>query len=291
MTTPLQIEGVSRRFGDTWALRDFSLDVETGIIGLLGPNGAGKSTLMHIIATYLKPTEGTVTWHGTNILDTPEAVRSTLGYLPQDFGIYTNLTAAEFLEYMAALRGIGGSATEDRIADLLDLVNLSDARDRRLGEFSGGMRQRIGIAQALVNDPELLIVDEPTVGLDPEERVRFRNVLTELAADRVIILSTHIVGDIEATASDVAIMNDGRLLAHAPPEKFISEVERGVWEWTVDSNDLPEIKRQYRVTDITQRSDGIQVRMVADSQPTTDATAVTPTLEDAYLHLVNGAGR
>ena len=215
-----------------------------------------------------------------------------LGYLPQDFGVYGKLTAAEFLEYMAALRGVGdGAAAQDRINELLSLVNLADARDRRLATYSGGMRQRIGIAQALLNDPELLIVDEPTAGLDPEERVRFQNVLIELATDRVIILSTHIVGDIEATASYVAVMNDGQLLAHASPETLLSEVEGTVWTWIAGRDTLPEIKRRYHVSGTAQRRDGIQVRVVADSQPTADATSTTPTLNDAYLHIVNGDRR
>jgi ABC-type multidrug transport system ATPase subunit len=292
MTKPLRIEGVSKRYGDTWALREINLEAEMGILGLLGPNGAGKSTLMHIVATYLKPTDGTVMWQGTNIVETPTAVRPMLGYLPQDFGVYGKLTAAEFLEYMAVLRGVGdGAAAQDRINELLSLVNLADARDRRLATYSGGMRQRIGIAQALLNDPELLIVDEPTAGLDPEERVRFQNVLIELATDRVIILSTHIVGDIEATASYVAVMNDGQLLAHASPETLLSEVEGTVWTWIAGRDTLPEIKRRYHVSGTAQRRDGIQVRVVADSQPTADATSTTPMLNDAYLHIVNGDRR
>jgi ABC-type multidrug transport system ATPase subunit len=171
----LSIEGVSKRYGsDVWGLRDFSLEVEPGVLGLLGPNGAGKSTLMTIIATITQPTEGRVVWNGTDIAEAPNEIRSVLGYLPQDFGVYPNLTAVEFLDYMAALKGLGAQKARRRIEELLDLVDLGpEVRYRSLGGYSGGMRQRVGIAQALLNDPQLLIVDEPTAGLDPQERVRF----------------------------------------------------------------------------------------------------------------------
>jgi len=177
----LRIEQVGKRYGrDVWALRAFTLDLAPGVLGLLGPNGAGKSSLMRILATVTRPTEGRVTWDGVEIAREPDVLRRVLGYLPQDFGVYPNLTPREFLDYLAAARGLDARAARARIADLLELVNLTDARDQPLGGFSGGMRQRVGIAQALLNDPRLLIVDEPTGGLDPEERVRFRNLLSDL---------------------------------------------------------------------------------------------------------------
>jgi ABC-2 type transport system ATP-binding protein len=183
-------------------------------VGLLGPNGAGKSTLLRILATITQATSGRVLWNGENIADKPEPLRDALGYLPQDFGVYPNLNAIEFLEYLAAVKGIAAAAARKRIAELLDLVNLTAAAKRPLGGYSGGMRQRVGIAQALLNDPLLLIVDEPTAGLDPEERLRFRNLLSELSGERIVILSTHIVSDIEAVASSIAILGQGELLAH-----------------------------------------------------------------------------
>ena len=200
----LVIDNVSKLYrGKVWGLKDFNLSLEPGILGLVGPNGAGKSTLMRILATITKPTQGLVAWNGADIVQDPNSVRAVLGYLPQDFGVYPNLNATEFLEYMAAIKGLDGRAARRRIDELLQVVNLVDARKRPLGGFSGGMKQRVGIAQALLNDPQLLIVDEPTAGLDPEERVRFRNLLSEIAHGRVVILSTHIVSDVEAVASTI----------------------------------------------------------------------------------------
>jgi ABC-2 type transport system ATP-binding protein len=220
----LEIEEVSKSYrGGVMALREFTLSVDSGVIGLLGPNGAGKSTLMRILATITKPTKGRVRWDGNDIVRHPESLRPTLGYLPQDFGIYPQLNPVEFLEYLAAVKGLEPTAARRRIEDLLELVNLTEARRRPLGGFSGGMRQRVGIAQALLNDPRLLIVDEPTAGLDPEERVRFRDLLVELAGDRVVLLSTHIVSDVEAVASSIAIVYRGRLLIHAAPESVLAQ--------------------------------------------------------------------
>ncbi|MFH2056973.1 MAG: ABC transporter ATP-binding protein, partial [bacterium] len=200
----LRTDRLGKRYqGNIWGLKEFSLDIGSGILGLLGPNGAGKSTLMRILATVTKPTQGNASWNGYDIVNSPENVRRILGYLPQAFGIYPNLNATEFLSYLAAARGISGEPARRRIGQLLELVNLGDARKRRLGTLSGGMKQRVGIAQALLNDPELLIVDEPTAGLDPEERIRFRNLLSELSGNRIVILSSHIVSDIEAAATSI----------------------------------------------------------------------------------------
>ena len=195
------------------ALDGLSLDLRPGILGLLGPNGAGKSTLMRILATVARPTSGSAAWDGADIVKEPNRVREVLGYLPQDFGIYPHLNAVEFLEYLAAVRGVDARTARKRIDGLLEMVNLVEARKRPLGGYSGGMRQRIGIAQALLNEPKLLIVDEPTVGLDPEERVRFRELLGSMSGERIVILSTHIVSDVEAIASEIAIVAQGRLLA------------------------------------------------------------------------------
>lgn len=280
----LRVEGVDKRFGETWALRDIDLSLDTGVTGLLGSNGAGKSTLMRVVTGVIEPTEGTVFWNGTDITDDPQAVRRDVGYLPQEFGVYPNLTAEEFLSYLAATRGL--SNPDSRIAELLALVNLGDVGKKRLGDFSGGMRQRVGIAQALLTDPELLIVDEPTVGLDPTERVRFRNILADLADERVVVLSTHIVPDVEATANDVAVLHDGRVRAHTPPHKLIARVAGTVWEWTASDTDLAALRREYTVSSTSYHQDGVRVRAIADTPPTSEATAVDPTLEDAYLALL-----
>jgi ABC-2 type transport system ATP-binding protein len=203
------------------ALDGLSMTLAPGVLGLLGPNGAGKSTLMRILATVAKPTSGSVTWNGVDIVARPNAIREVLGYLPQDFGVYPNLNAVEFLSYLAAVRGLPAATARKRIDELLVLVNLVEARNRPLHGFSGGMRQRLGIAQALLNDPRLLIVDEPTVGLDPEERVRFRELLEVMSGERIVILSTHIVSDVEAIASDIAIVASGRLLARGTPDELV----------------------------------------------------------------------
>jgi len=283
----LSIDRVSKRYGaKTLALQDFSLELGPGILGLLGPNGAGKTTLMSILATITRPSSGTIRWDGTDLARDPNAIRSVLGYLPQDFGVYPNLNAVEFLEYLAAVKGLDAAAAARRIDELLNLVNLTDVRKRPLGGYSGGMRQRIGIAQALLNDPKLLIVDEPTAGLDPEERVRFRNLLSDLSGDRIVILSTHIVSDVEATATDIALISQGRLVAHAAPEDLLRAVEGKVWEWVVPSAELNAARQQHLISNTTRRSDGVHVRLLA-AQPPAGTTAVAPNLEDAYLYCLS----
>jgi len=283
----LSIEGVSKRYGrDNWALRNFSLQLGSGVLGLLGPNGAGKTTLMSILSTITRATAGRVSWNGTDLAADPESLRSTLGYLPQDFGVYPNLNAVEFLEYLAAVKGLDAASARKRIDVLLNVVNLNDVRKRPLGSYSGGMKQRVGIAQALLNDPQLLIVDEPTAGLDPEERVRFRNLLSELPGERIIILSTHIVSDVEATATDIALISQGTLVAHASPEELLRRVESRVWEWILPSVDLTAARQQYLISNTARRSDGVHARVIAD-RPPDGAHPVTPTLEDAYLYCLS----
>jgi ABC-2 type transport system ATP-binding protein len=283
----LAIDKVSKRYGsNTWALRGFSLELGPGVLGLLGPNGAGKTTLMSILATITRSSEGTVTWNGTDLARSPDALRRVLGYLPQDFGVYPNLNAVEFLQYLAAVKGLENAAARRRIDELLDLVNLTDVRKRLLGGYSGGMKQRVGIAQALLNDPQLLIVDEPTAGLDPEERVRFRNLLSELSGERIVILSTHIVSDVEATATDIALISQGTLVAHASPEELLKRVEGKVWEWVIPSAELNAAKQQYLISSTTRRSDGVHARVLS-AQPPAQAVPVLPNLEDAYLYCLS----
>ena len=285
----LEIEDLGKKYrGDVWGLRAFSLKVGSGVLGLLGPNGAGKSTLMRILATVTKPTTGRAIWSGHDVVNSPDAVRRELGYLPQDFGIYPNLNAVEFLSYLAAARGIVGRGARVRIEQLLELVNMFDMRKRRLGSLSGGMKQRVGIAQALLNDPKLLIVDEPTAGLDPEERIRFRNLLSELSGDRVVILSSHIVSDLEAGATSIAVMNKGCLLVHETPEEMIRAVEGQVWEVVVSSTELAELKSRHIVGATVRTSEGVRVRVVGEKPSSLEARGVTPTVEDAYLRLLAG---
>jgi ABC-type multidrug transport system ATPase subunit len=288
----LKIQNLSKQYSkDKWGLQNFSITLKPGILGLLGPNGAGKSTLMRMLATITKPTEGEILWDGENIRNNPDRVRSVLGYLPQDFGVYPNLNAVEFLQYLAAMKGLKPKAAKRKISELLELVNLTHALKQPLGAYSGGMKQRVGIAQALLNDPELLIVDEPTVGLDPQERVRFRNLIADLSGSRIVILSTHIVSDVESTATDIALINQGRLIQHTLPENLLKSIEGQVWESTVSSLEYAEIKQSMLVSGATRRSDGMHVRIVHSQQPLESAVQIQPNLEDAYLSLTQANGR
>lgn len=279
------------------ALSKVQLALGPGVLGLLGPNGAGKSTLMRILATITQPSSGRVSWNDVEIAHHPDPLRTVLGYLPQDFGVYPNLNALEFLEYLAAVKGIQTAAARKRIGELLELVNLTEVAKRPLGGYSGGMRQRIGIAQAILNDPQLLIVDEPTAGLDPEERVRFRNLLSELSGERIVILSTHIVSDVEAVASSIAILAHGHLIAHDLPEALLASVAGKVWQVVVPSSELYALRQKHLVSSTAHRSDGVHARVVADVAPKNAARPLDPVLEDAYLSAVarqrsaaNGAG-
>ena len=285
----LVIERVGKRYDrNKWGLKDFSLKIGPGVWGLLGPNGAGKSSLMRILATITRPSEGRVLWDGQDISAHPDHLRAVLGYLPQDFGVYPNLNAQEFLRYMAAIKGLDRRTAERRIEELLLVVNLGEARRRPLGTYSGGMKQRIGIAQALLNDPRLLIVDEPTVGLDPEERVRFRNLLSDLSGNRVVILSTHIVSDLEATATGITLMDKGRLLLQTTPESLLRMVEGKVWEWVVPSAVLSAVRQTHLVSSMARRPGGVNLHVVQDTSPSPDARRVSPSLEDAYLFMLAG---
>jgi ABC-type multidrug transport system ATPase subunit len=283
----LSIKNLGKQYRhEFWGVKEFSLEVRPGILGLLGPNGAGKSTFMRMLATITKPTEGTILWNDIDIANSPNTLRATLGYLPQDFGVYPNLNAIEFLEYMAAIKGLDSASAKKRIDELIQVVNLVEAAKRPLGGYSGGMKQRVGIAQALLNDPQLLIVDEPTVGLDPEERVRFRNLLSDLSGERIVILSTHIVSDVEATATHIALVNKGRLLRESAPENLLKELDGKVWEWTVTSDELLALKQKHIVSGTIRRSNGVEVRVVSESKPEENAQNVSPNLEDSYLFFI-----
>ncbi len=283
----LEISEVSKIYNKSvTALDNFSLTIKPGILGLLGPNGAGKSTLMRMIATISKPTTGKILWNGIDIAKRPDELRKVLGYLPQDFGVYPNLNAVEFLEYMAALKGVPRKAAKIRITELLESLNLIHARKRPLKDYSGGMKQRIGIAQALLNDPKLLIVDEPTVGLDPEERVRFRNLIADIASDRIVILSTHIVSDVEASASKIAILNQGRLVTHKEPEELLNEIDGKVWNTLIHSSELVKARNTYLISRTMRQKDGVMLRVISSDSPSNLATQITPNLEEAYLYYI-----
>lgn len=287
----VSVQNLSKAYpAGIWGLSDFSLELTPGVLGLLGPNGAGKTTLMNILATVTRPTAGSVRWNDIDAVRSPDAIRDVLGYLPQDFGVYPHLSCIEFLEYLAAIRGLNARAARERIHHLVRLVNLTGVSRRPLGSFSGGMKQRVGIAQALLNDPRLLIVDEPTAGLDPEERARFRELLSDLAGERIVILSTHIVSDVEASATSIALIRGGRLVRHDPPETLLRTVEGRTWTCVVTSDELMALRLRHRVSNAVHRGDGIHVRVVAESPPTAGAEPVPPTLEDAYLFCVGPEG-
>jgi len=283
----LSIHNISKKYGkDKYGLKDFSLTIENGILGLLGPNGAGKTTLMKIIATISQPTKGTVELDNNNIIHNPDYIRKILGYLPQDFGVYANLNAYEFLEYIAAMKGVGGPNLRKRIDALLEGVNLIESAKLPIGTYSGGMKQRIGIAQVLLNDPKILIFDEPTVGLDPEERMRFRNLISDLAQNSIIILSSHIVSDIETIADEVAIMKSGMLIAKGTQAEVISKVEGKVFETLLENSLLAEFKTKQMVVNTGRHNGNVCVRYISNN-PLVGSERVTASLEDAYLFLTN----
>ncbi|MEO7047636.1 MAG: ABC transporter ATP-binding protein [Ferruginibacter sp.] len=281
----LSIQNLSKKYNkEKFGLRDYSLNIENGILGLLGPNGAGKSTLMKIIATISKPSSGTIMLDGQDIVKEPNQIRKILGYLPQDFGVYANLNAYEFLEYIAAMKGVGGPNLRKRIEMLLEGVNLIEAAKQPIGTYSGGMKQRIGIAQALLNDPKVLIFDEPTVGLDPEERVRFRNLISDLAQDCIIILSSHIVSDIETIADEVAVMKNGMLITKGNQQDVIRSVEGKVFEIVMESTAVNDFKTKHLVVNSIRQKENTRLRYISDT-PVSGSAAGTASLEDAYLFL------
>jgi len=272
------------------ALRGVSLDLSPGVFGLLGPNGSGKTTLMKIVATLLEPDSGTIEMNSVDLLTHKDHTRRMLGYLPQDFGLYPTLTAWQMLDYLAKLKGVTNKKERHILIDaLLDRVNLSAERSQRLGGFSGGMRQRLGIAQALIGEPQLIIVDEPTAGLDPEERVRFHNLISESAGeDTVVILSTHIVSDVSNLCSRMAIIRRGKILSACSPRQAVDELKTTVWEGTVPREQLAAFKSQFNVISSRNFDGKARVRVISkDRRPSEEFVAATPVLEDYYFDLVN----
>jgi len=283
----LTVTDLGKRFGRRWALRGVSFQCDEGLLGLVGPNGAGKTTLMRILATLLPPSDGAANWRGVDIHRNGAAIRDVLGYLPQSFGVYGELNARAFLRYLAAMKGIPGDLARRRADQVLELVNLEGDADRRLSAYSGGMLQRVGIAQALLNDPELLIVDEPTVGLDPTERVRFRTMLAGLAEGRLVILSTHIVSDVESVAGRLIVLRDGVILADTTPSELVAAARGQVWSLTSDAATAARLQATNQVSALIAQGGSVITRTVGSAPPAPTAAAVEPTLEDAYLLAVN----
>ncbi len=277
----LEIRNVVKIFDrKVTAVDDVSLSLKSGVLSLIGHNGAGKTTLMQMIATLTRPSSGQILFQGTDIAKKPNAIRARLGFLPQDFGVYPNLSALEFMQYFAALKGVKDPS---RIRRLLDLVNLQDHANRQAASFSGGMRRRLGIAQALLNDPDILVVDEPTAGLDPEERLRFRNLLAELGRDKLVIISTHIVSDVESIAGEIAIMRSGKLVAFATPEAIIAAARGQIWSAQLALPDYEALRGSLQILHAQRQNEVMHVRIAHPQAPCANAQNVEPNLEEALM--------
>ncbi len=282
----LLIDHVSKRFRDKRAVSDISLELTPGVWGLLGANGAGKTTLMRMIAGNLQPDAGQIVYDGVPIGMLGERYRDIFGFLPQEFGFHQDFTVGDYLTYVAALKGLDERQGRRRIQELLERVSLLDVRGRKIARLSGGMKRRVGIAQALLNDPEVLILDEPTGGLDPGERVRFRNLLSEFAHDRIVLISTHIVSDVEYIATCHAIIKDGRLLATGSTEELVRLVEGRVWSCQVPADLVPEYESRLQVVSLRNENDGsVSIRYLRERPCNAGSVAATPRLEDLYLWL------
>ena len=284
----LKINNLSKTYkkGAVKALDDFSITLTPGVYGLLGPNGAGKSTLMNIITDNLNADSGEVIYNGENIKKLGKDFRSVLGYMPQQQGLYDDFTLNRFLWYMAALKGLKPKEAKEKITKLLETVNLTDSAHKKLGAFSGGMKQRTLIAQALLNEPEILILDEPTAGLDPKERIRIRNFVSEIAKDKIVLISTHVVSDIEFIAKEIILLKEGRLVSHDTCENLAKEIEDKVYEIEISQEDLLYFQNAYRVSNLYRKGDKIILRTVTDNLPKGfKSTKVSPTLEDLYLYV------
>lgn len=282
----LKLDRLTKQFGSAIAVDRVSATFASGVYGLLGANGAGKTTLMRMICDVLRPTSGSVVWNGTPVEQLGERYRSVLGYLPQDFGYYPNFTALDFMLYLSALKGLDSKAAKRRSMELLDLVGLKDVAKRKVKTFSGGMKQRLGIAQAVINDPKVLVLDEPTAGLDPKERVRFRNLISALSQEKVVILSTHIVSDVEYIADEIFIMRAGQIITTGTVEEILGQVSGVVWECTVTPREADSMSLRMAVGNVRYDHNGMAVvRLVSETPPHRNARPVEPTLEDVYLYL------
>ena len=282
----LYIENVSKQFNDKKAVDNISLKITPGVWGLLGENGAGKTTLMRIIAGIMKPTSGKVMYDGIPIATLQESYRDIFSYLPQEFGFYPEFTVVDYLEYVATLKGLSPQSTKRKIEELLRKLTLMDVRHKKISKLSGGMKRRVGIAQALLNEPEILILDEPTSGLDPGERVRFRNLLSEFAHDRIVLISTHIVSDVEYIATQNAVMKDGKLIATGTTEELVKLVEGKVWNATIPASVLPEYEQKLRIVNLRNENDGsVSIRYLAEQSLVKNSISVAPHLEDLNLYL------
>lgn len=278
----LIIDRLSKQYHNKIAVDRISLKLPKGVYGLLGANGAGKTTLMRMICGVLKPTSGTITFDGMDVRE--EGYRDALGYLPQDFGYYPEFSAIDFMYYMASLKGLTKAQAKTRTKELLEIVSLTDVAKKKIKTFSGGMKQRLGIAQTLLNNPKILVLDEPTAGLDPKERVRFRNLISKLGKDRIVLLSTHIVSDIEHIANTILVMKNGQILHCGSLENIIKAIDGKVFECCVDSPTAEALAQRYPVINLRTEGQTVLLRLVCDEKPHVSAVNVPATLEDLYLY-------
>ncbi|MFS1518716.1 ABC transporter ATP-binding protein [Bacillus sp. SCS-151] len=280
----LTIENVTKQFGDKLAVNDVSFELTAGVYGFLGANGAGKTTLMRMLVTLINPTSGRILFDGKDVEVLGDEYRDILGYLPQDIGLYKTFTADKYLMYISALKGIEQKTAKKKIDDLLEIVNLTEHRKRKIGKFSGGMKQRLGIAQALLNDPKVLIVDEPTAGLDPKERIRFRNLLSSISKDRIVLLSTHIVSDIEFIAKEIIVFKAGQLIQKDKPEELLENIKGFIWTVNVSEQEEIDFQNKYKVSNIINNQNEVALRIISENKPDERAIEATPNLEDLYLY-------
>lgn len=280
----LEVRHVSKRFKDKVAVNDVNLTLTPGVWGLLGANGAGKTTLMRMIADIMQPTSGMVLYNGVDIRKLGKAYRNIFGFLPQDFGYPREFTIKDYLEYMAALKDLPSAATRNKINELLEILTLSNVKNKKITKLSGGMRRRVGIAQAMLNEPDILILDEPTAGLDPGERVRFRNFISEFAHHRIVLISTHIVSDIEYIATKTAIMKDGQIVDAGTPDRLVKEIKGKVWNATVPAQMISELEMKLRIINQRgERNDQVSIRYLAETAEVENSEEASPRLEDLYL--------
>ena len=280
----LSFENISKLYGDTVALQQIDLTLGSGVYGLLGPNGAGKTTLMRIMTDLLAPSTGRVLLDGQDIAVMGAAFRKKLGYLPQDFGVYPNFTAEQFLLYIARLKGLSKFDAKRQTDNLLRMVGLEDKKQKKLKGFSGGQRQRVGIAQALLGNPEILVLDEPTAGLDPEERIRFRGIISELSQQKIVLLSTHIVSDLEAVANEIILLRKGVVLEMQKPASLLEQLNGQVWLVTVPAADETALTKQYTCSNVMHTDGKSVIRLLSESVPRPDAVPTAPNMEDLYLY-------